>query len=90
MLESLTPAQWDAPTLCAGWRVREVAAHMSFRRAATSTGWRIGGPARTRPHCPRPSRSAPSATTPTIPGDLRSVASRPRAPVSTGPSGPGQ
>ncbi len=30
MLESLTPAQWDAPTLCAGWRVREVAAHMSF------------------------------------------------------------
>ncbi|MED7931352.1 maleylpyruvate isomerase family mycothiol-dependent enzyme [Nonomuraea sp. LP-02] len=30
MLESLTPAQWDAPTLCAGWRVREVAAHMSL------------------------------------------------------------
>lgn len=30
MLESLTPAQWDAPTLCAGWRVREVAAHMSM------------------------------------------------------------
>ncbi|SNT20966.1 TIGR03083 family protein [Streptosporangium subroseum] len=30
MLDNLTPAQWDAPTLCAGWRVREVAAHMSM------------------------------------------------------------
>ncbi|MCE4946844.1 MULTISPECIES: maleylpyruvate isomerase family mycothiol-dependent enzyme [Streptomyces] len=34
LLDTLTPAQWDAPSLCAGWRVREVAAHMSlgFRR----------------------------------------------------------
>ncbi|MEV0529123.1 maleylpyruvate isomerase family mycothiol-dependent enzyme [Streptomyces sp. NPDC050439] len=30
LLDDLTPAQWDAPTLCAGWRVREVAAHMSL------------------------------------------------------------
>ncbi|GAA3243238.1 maleylpyruvate isomerase family mycothiol-dependent enzyme [Nonomuraea helvata] len=30
MLDSLAPAQWDAPTLCAGWRVREVATHMSM------------------------------------------------------------
>ncbi|MEU3355105.1 maleylpyruvate isomerase family mycothiol-dependent enzyme [Streptomyces sp. NPDC037389] len=29
VLDSLTEAQWDAPSLCAGWRVREVAAHMS-------------------------------------------------------------
>ena len=29
LLDTLTPAQWDAPSLCAGWRVREVAAHMS-------------------------------------------------------------
>ncbi|AOR30246.1 hypothetical protein BFF78_03500 [Streptomyces fodineus] len=28
--EALTPAQWDAPSLCAGWRVREVVAHMSM------------------------------------------------------------
>src|SRR4028118_2189145 len=30
---SLTDAQWDAPSLCAGWRVREVLAHttMPFR-----------------------------------------------------------
>ncbi|MDG4828737.1 maleylpyruvate isomerase family mycothiol-dependent enzyme [Solwaraspora sp. WMMD1047] len=33
LLAGLAPAQWDAPTLCAGWRVREVVAHttMPFR-----------------------------------------------------------
>jgi uncharacterized protein (TIGR03083 family) len=27
-LRTLTPSQWDTPSLCAGWRVREVVAHM--------------------------------------------------------------
>lgn len=27
LLAGLTPQQWDAPSLCAGWTVREVAAH---------------------------------------------------------------
>jgi uncharacterized protein (TIGR03083 family) len=33
VLGALTEQQWDAPTLCAGWRVREVVAHttMPFR-----------------------------------------------------------
>jgi uncharacterized protein (TIGR03083 family) len=33
LLAGFTPEQWDAPTLCAGWRVREVVAHttMPFR-----------------------------------------------------------
>ncbi|NBE56568.1 maleylpyruvate isomerase family mycothiol-dependent enzyme [Streptomyces boluensis] len=30
LLDGLTAEQWDAPSLCAGWRVREVAAHMSM------------------------------------------------------------
>jgi uncharacterized protein (TIGR03083 family) len=30
VLAGLTPAQWDQPTLCAGWRVREVVAHMTM------------------------------------------------------------
>ncbi|MGG2459126.1 maleylpyruvate isomerase family mycothiol-dependent enzyme [Streptomyces sp. RGM 3693] len=30
LLDTLSPEQWDAPSLCAGWRVREVAAHMSL------------------------------------------------------------
>jgi len=28
LLESLTPEQWDVPTLCERWRVRDVIAHM--------------------------------------------------------------
>ncbi|MER7281957.1 maleylpyruvate isomerase family mycothiol-dependent enzyme [Dactylosporangium sp. NPDC000244] len=37
LYDELTTAQWDAPTLCAGWRVREVVAHTTqpFR---SSTG----------------------------------------------------
>ena len=30
MLAGLPAARWDAPTLCAGWRVREVVAHMTM------------------------------------------------------------
>jgi uncharacterized protein (TIGR03083 family) len=30
LLSSLPPEQWDAPTLCAGWRVREVVAHITM------------------------------------------------------------
>ena len=29
-LSGLAPEQWDAPTLCAGWRVREVTAHITM------------------------------------------------------------
>ena len=28
LLTALTPAQWAAPSLCAGWRVRDVVAHL--------------------------------------------------------------
>lgn len=28
LLESLSPEQWDAPTLCARWRVRDLVAHV--------------------------------------------------------------
>src|SRR5690242_8889496 len=30
LLAGLTPAQWDAPSLCAGWRIRDVAAHVAM------------------------------------------------------------
>ncbi len=31
-LAGLSPEQWDSPTLCAGWRVRDVVAHASASR----------------------------------------------------------
>jgi uncharacterized protein (TIGR03083 family) len=39
MLAALRPEQWDAPTLCEGWRVREVVAHttMPFRTSLART-----------------------------------------------------
>ena len=30
ILATLTPQQWDAPSLCTGWRVREAVAHISM------------------------------------------------------------
>ncbi|MBF6173009.1 maleylpyruvate isomerase family mycothiol-dependent enzyme [Nocardia blacklockiae] len=30
LLADLTPAQWETPSLCAGWRIREVAAHLAM------------------------------------------------------------
>lgn len=30
VLEALTDADWNAPSLCSGWRVREVVAHMTM------------------------------------------------------------
>ncbi|ARX81850.1 maleylpyruvate isomerase family mycothiol-dependent enzyme [Streptomyces alboflavus] len=43
LLDGLEPAQWDAPSLCAGWRVREVAAHMSlgFRCSLPRVLWEL-------------------------------------------------
>jgi len=29
-LEGISPAEWDVPSLCAGWRVRDVAAHVTM------------------------------------------------------------
>jgi len=30
LLESLSPAEWETPSLCDGWRVRDVAGHLSL------------------------------------------------------------
>ncbi|XUL86066.1 maleylpyruvate isomerase family mycothiol-dependent enzyme [Streptomyces galilaeus] len=43
LLDTLTPAQWEAPSLCAGWRVREVVAHLSmgFRYPTGRVLWEL-------------------------------------------------
>ena len=35
LLDELAPDEWEQPSLCAGWRVRDVAAHL----ALAHTGW---------------------------------------------------
>jgi uncharacterized protein (TIGR03083 family) len=37
LLAGLTPEQWEQPSLCAGWRVREVAAHVALTTAPLLT-----------------------------------------------------
>jgi len=39
LLEELTPQQWERPSLCAGWRVRDVAGHLSL--IPTITTWEM-------------------------------------------------
>jgi uncharacterized protein (TIGR03083 family) len=49
LLEGLTDAEWERPSLCAGWRVRDVAAHVAMAPQApsvwsmTKDGIRAGG-----------------------------------------------
>jgi uncharacterized protein (TIGR03083 family) len=37
-LASLSPGQWDAPSLCAGWQVRDVAVHLLVDGAVQELG----------------------------------------------------
>src|SRR6185369_4532696 len=30
LLDSLGPGEWDGPSLCRGWRIRDVAGHLSI------------------------------------------------------------
>ncbi len=41
-LADLTPTQWDAPSLCAGWTVREVVAHLSATAALNPATFLLG------------------------------------------------
>jgi uncharacterized protein (TIGR03083 family) len=52
VLAGLPAPRWDEPTLCAGWRVREVVAHitMPFRygRGRSGSSWRSRAAGSTR------------------------------------------
>lgn len=44
LLETLPAAEWDAPSLCAGWRVRDVAGHLSLVPTITTGELLSAGP----------------------------------------------
>jgi uncharacterized protein (TIGR03083 family) len=64
LLDDLGPAEWETPSLCAGWRVRDVAAHLTLAqlgalpatvalvRAGGSFNRMIRDTARREPACP--------------------------------------
>ncbi|MFI7099097.1 maleylpyruvate isomerase family mycothiol-dependent enzyme [Streptomyces sp. NPDC050161] len=84
VLDGLPAAAWDAPTLCAGWRVREVAAHMSlgFRYPLPRTLWEIakarGSLHRMTDRCAR--RDAATHTAPQLAAFIRDNATHPWTP----------
>lgn len=91
LLATLRPDQWDAPTLCAGWRVREVVAHttMPFR---TSRGRVLvelvkarGNFNRMADRCARQDAAALPAQA--LLGSLRDNIAHPWTPPGSGPDG---
>ncbi len=48
LLEELTPEQWETPSLCALWRVRDVAAHVAMTPTAPTTSTLLRQLARAR------------------------------------------
>jgi uncharacterized protein (TIGR03083 family) len=86
LLDDLQEAEWDVPSLCAGWRVREVAAHLALSH--TSTGAALTAMVRARGSFDRMVRdtalrhaAAPPAQ---LVGEIRAmVGSRRRAPGIT-------
>ena len=91
LLAGLTPAQWEAPSLCAGWRVRDVAAHVALTPQHPGIGGMAVGAIRARgdfhrlnhdlavDHATRPSERLVS--------ELREfAASRRKPPVTTLPN----
>ena len=52
LLDSLSPAEWNAPSLCRGWRVRDVAGHLALVPAITTWDMIAVAPrARFNPNC---------------------------------------
>lgn len=41
LLSGLSPEQWESPSLCERWRVRDVAAHVAMTPAGAPTTWQI-------------------------------------------------
>lgn len=48
LLSELTPQQWDAPSLCSEWRVRDVAAHVAMTPSGPTAGTIVVGLAKAR------------------------------------------
>lgn len=76
LLETLTPEQWDAPSLCAEWRVRDVVAHMvsETRMTVAQIGWGlITSRFRINRYLAKDARQRGAAPVPTLLEDFRSA-----------------
>ncbi|MBC7302968.1 MAG: maleylpyruvate isomerase family mycothiol-dependent enzyme [Nocardia sp.] len=85
LLDDLTPAEWNAPSLCAGWRVRDVAAHLAMAPqppGAAAMAWmgiRAGG----RFHRMNHDAAVRYSINPELAGEIRAHAASRRLPAVT-------
>ena len=64
LLEGLTDPQWDTPSLCEGWRVRDVAAHLAMAPQVPSLTSMLADAVRARGSFDRLNHTSPSGTPP--------------------------
>jgi uncharacterized protein (TIGR03083 family) len=88
LLEPLTAHEWDTPSLCAGWRVRDVAAHIALAPQPPGTGSMIAAGVRARGSFHRLNhdvsvRHADTRSTARLVAELREHAASRRLPVMT-------
>lgn len=87
LLDGLTPAEWESPSLCDGWRVRDVAAHLVLTPQAPGPLGMLATAVRFRGDFDRMNRdtSVAFAGRPTaeLVGDLRRLAGSRRRPFVT-------
>jgi uncharacterized protein (TIGR03083 family) len=85
LLDELTPAQWESPSLCAGWRIRDVAAHVSLVGLPPSAGSLLADMLRTHGNFHRLNTAAAKRRAGRPPrqlvADLRTSASSRKVPV---------
>lgn len=87
LLDALSPEQWEAPSLCDGWRIRDVAAHVALTPQHPGFGAMLAGAARARGDFDRLNRELAVAHAARAPGqlvaELREHAASRRLPVVT-------
>ncbi len=91
LLESLTPGQWDQPSLCDGWRVRDVAAHITLSTRVRPLNAMIGltrAGGNFNRYVAHDARLRSQRSTAELVSDLRRVANVRRRPPGTRPEDP--
>jgi uncharacterized protein (TIGR03083 family) len=88
LLDELSDAEWDTPSLCQGWRVRDVAAHLAMAPQVPTLGWMIAQGVRARGSFHRLNhdvavRHADTRPATQIVAELRQLAESRRLPVVT-------
>jgi uncharacterized protein (TIGR03083 family) len=83
VLDALTPEQWETPSLCAGWRIRDVAGHLVWRIGSSNRELLSSGARAYLGHFIDPnraidvlSRRAAEASPAELAADLRRIAVR--------------